>query len=78
MKDKGLLNEVDVNAFNKMRNKLAHNTADYNNGIELGYTDVIKLKVLVHKMIFILINYQGSYINYNLPNYPNENLRSIL
>jgi hypothetical protein len=78
LKDKGLLNEVDVNAFNKMRNKLAHNTADYNNGIELGYTDVIKLKVLVHKMIFILINYQGSYINYNLPNYPNENLRSIL
>lgn len=78
LKDKGLLNEVDVNAFNKMRNKLAHNTADYSNGIEVGYTDVIKLKVLVHKMIFILINYQGSYINYNLPNYPNENLRSIL
>lgn len=78
LKDKGLLNEVDVNAFNEMRNKLAHNTADYNNGIEVGYTDVIKLKVLVHKMIFILINYQGSYINYNLPNYPNENLRSIL
>ena len=78
LKDKGLLNEVDVNAFNKMRNKLAHNTADYSNGIEVGYTDVIKLKVLVHKMILILINYQGSYINYNLPNYPNENLRSIL
>lgn len=78
LKDKGLLNEVDVNAFNEMRNKLAHNTADYNNGIEIGYTDVIKLKVLVHKMIFILVNYQGSYINYNLPNYPNENLRSIL
>lgn len=78
LEDKGLLNEVDVNAFNKMRNKLAHNTADYSNGIEVGYTDVIKLKVLVHKMILILINYQGSYINYNLPNYPNENLRSIL
>ena len=78
LKHKGLLNEVDVNAFNKKRNKLAHNTADYSNGIEVGYTDVIKLKVLVHKMILILINYQGSYINYNLPNYPNENLRSIL
>lgn len=78
LRNKSIVSTEEVKAFDTIRNKLAHNTDDFSETIEINYKVIITLKILVHKMILILIDYQGSYINYSLPNYPNEHLGSIL
>lgn len=69
------IEEQDIKAFSDVRNRLAHNMERYEGNIQTDYDKIICLKVLIHKLIFILVGYDGNYTDYNERDFPTKEFK---
>uniref|UniRef100_UPI0035AE91FE hypothetical protein n=1 Tax=Hylemonella sp. TaxID=2066020 RepID=UPI0035AE91FE len=63
---KGVLDEVEVKTWQSLRNASAHG-ARTSKSIDVYLTQVHRMHSLLHKLIFLLIGYQGRFTDYGAP-----------
>lgn len=75
---KGLISEDLVKTYGTLRNKVAHTATNKNTTTQEFFNQTNSVLVLFHQIIFLIIEYNGDYIDYGSYKYPQRQFSSVL